>query len=89
MVGSSIGKRNVGLSNFLKDDDNKDMKADDITLELVKDIIPYPMYLGDYKKHPINIHIGPYGKYMKYRTKNFRIPQKHKYTLKEVQQFIR
>ena len=85
----SIGKRNVGLSNFLKDNDNKDMKADDITLELVKDIIPYPMYLGDYKKHPVNIHIGPYGKYMKYRTKNFRIPQKHKYTLKEVQQFIR
>ena len=31
----SIGKRNVGLSNFLKDNDNKDMKADDITLVLV------------------------------------------------------
>jgi len=85
----SIGKRNVGLSNFLKDNDNKDMKADDITLELVKDIIPYPMYLGDYKKHPVNIHIGPYGKYMKYRNKNFRVPQSHEYTLEEVIQFIR
>ena len=77
----SIGKRNVGLSNFLK---NSEVKADDITLEIVKDIIPYPMYLGDYKKHPVNIHIGPYGKYMKYRNKNFRIPQKEKYTLEEV-----
>lgn len=77
----SIGKRNVGLSNFLKD---KEIKADDITIEMVKDIIPYPMYLGDYKKHPVNIHIGPYGKYMKYRNKNFRIPQKEKYTLEEV-----
>tara|TARA_B100000900_G_scaffold409279_1_gene424926 strand:+ start:611 stop:2713 length:2103 start_codon:yes stop_codon:yes gene_type:complete len=84
----SIGKRNVGLSNFLKDNDNNEVKANDITLEMVKDIIPYPMYLGDYKKHPVNIHIGPYGKYMKYRNKNFRIPQKDKYTLEEVIQCI-
>ncbi len=84
----SIGKRNVGLSNFLKDNDNKEIKADDITLEMVKDIIPYPIYLGDYKKYPVNIHIGPYGKYMKYRNKNFRIPQKEKYTLEEVIQCI-
>ena len=77
----SIGKRNVGLSNFLKENE---IKAEDITLEMVKDIIPYPIYLGDYKKHPVNIHIGPYGKYMKYRNKNFRIPQKDKYTLEEV-----
>ena len=83
----TIGKRNVGLSNFLKS--KEDIKAEDITLEMVKDIIPYPMYLGDYKKHPINIHIGPYGKYMKYRNKNFRIPQKNRYTSEEVIQFIR
>ena len=77
----SIGKKNVGLSNFLKENE---IKADDITLEMVKDIIPYPLYLGDYKKYPVNIHICPYGKYMKYRNKNFRIPQKEKYTLEEV-----
>ena len=38
----SIGKKNVGLSNFLKD---KSVKANDITLEMVKDIIPYPCLL--------------------------------------------
>ena len=39
--------------------------------------------IGKYKKKDIIIYIGPYGKYMKYQNKNFKIPQKNKYSLDE------
>tara|TARA_A100001037_G_scaffold302412_1_gene333983 strand:- start:1385 stop:3442 length:2058 start_codon:yes stop_codon:yes gene_type:complete len=76
----SVGKRNVGLSHFME---NNNVQYKDITLDLIRDYIPYPLKLGKYKKHDVMIHRGPYGKYMKYRGKNFRIPQKENYTLEE------
>ena len=41
------------------------------------------MKVGKYKKKDIIILIGPYGKYMKYQNKNYKIPQKDKYSLDE------
>jgi topoisomerase IA-like protein len=41
------------------------------------------MVLGKHEKKEVVIHIGPYGKYMKYNNKNIKIPQKENYTLEE------
>ena len=76
----SVGKRNVGLSHFMKDNI---IEYKDITLDLIRNYIQYPLNLGEYQNCDVMIHIGPYGKYMKYKGKNFRIPQKDKYTLED------
>ena len=68
--------------------ENNNVQYKDITLDLIRDYIPYPLKLGKHKKHDVMIHRGPYGKYMKYRGKNFRIPQKENYTLEECIQRI-
>ena len=47
------------------------------------DTIKYPLCLGKHKGSPVEICIGPYGKYMKYKKRNFRIPQKEEYSLDE------
>ena len=41
------------------------------------------MKLGKYKKKDVLIQLGPYGKYMKYDKRNYRIPQKDDYNLDE------
>ena len=56
---------------------------EEISLETVLDIIRYPLCLGKHENHKVEIYIGPYGKYMKYKGKNFRIPQKEEYSLEE------
>ena len=54
-----------------------------ISLESVLDVIRYPLCLGKHENHKVEIYMGPYGKYMKYKGKNFRIPQKEDYSLEE------
>ena len=73
-------KKNVGLSYFLKD---KSIDYNEITLDLIKDYIQYPLNMGKYQNRDILICIGPYGKYMKYNNKNYRIPQRDTYTLED------
>ena len=41
------------------------------------------MKLGKYKNKDVLIQLGPYGKYMKYDKRNYRIPQKELYKLDE------
>ena len=65
-----------------------DKKYTELTLEDIKDILLFPMKLGKYKKNDITINIGPYGKYLKYKNKNYKIPQKNNYTLDESLQWI-
>ena len=60
----SYKNKNYTLQYLLKD---KKIDYDNIKLELVLDIIKYPLCLGKYKGSPIEIFIGPYGKYMKYK----------------------
>lgn len=76
----SYKEKNHTLQYLLKD---KNIEYDSIRLELVLDTIKYPLSLGNYKGSPIEIYLGPYGKYMKYKKKNFRIPQKEEYSLEE------
>ena len=76
----SYKDKNHTLQYILKD---KNIEYDNIRLELVLDTIKYPLCLGKHKGSPIEICLGPYGKYMKYKKKNFRIPQKEEYSLEE------
>jgi len=70
--------KNRSLSYFLKDNPTDYEK---ITIEMIKDIIEFPLYVGKHNKKNIMIHIGPYGKYMKYNNRNYRIPQLENYDL--------
>ena len=72
--------KNIGLSYFLKDNPTE---YKNITLELIEDYIQYPLKLGKYQNCDILICIGPYGKYMKYNNKNYRIPQRENYILED------
>ena len=76
----SYKDKNYTLQYILKD---KNIEYDNIRLELVIDMIKYPLYLGKHNGYPVEICLGPYGKYMKYKKKNFRIPQKEEYSLEE------
>lgn len=76
----SYKDKNYTLQYLLKD---KEIEYDNIRLELVLDTIKYPLCLGKHKGSPVEICLGPYGKYMKYKKKNFRIPQKEEYSLDE------
>ena len=76
----SYKDKNHTLQYLLKD---QNTEYDSIRLELVLDMIKYPLYLGKHNGYPIEICIGPYGKYMKYKKKNFKIPQKEEYSLEE------
>lgn len=76
----SYKEKNHTLQYLLKD---KNIEYDNIRLELVLDTIKYPLCLGKHKGSMIEICLGPYGKYMKYKKKNFRIPQKEEYNLEE------
>jgi DNA topoisomerase-1 len=76
----SYNGKNHTLQYLLKD---KKIEFDEIRLELVLDTIKYPLCLGNHKGSPIEICLGPYGKYMKYKKRNFRIPQREEYRLEE------
>jgi len=56
---------------------------ENICLESVLDVIRYPLCLGKHDGHKVEIYMGPYGKYMKYKGKNFKIPQKEEYSFEE------
>ena len=65
------------MSNYLQ---FSKKKIEDLTKEDIENILFYPMKIGTYKKKDLMIHIGPYGKYLKYDSKNIKIEQKDKYT---------
>ena len=74
------GDKNINLKNHLIK--NK-CKPEEIKIKDIIYLLDYPMELGKYKNSKIIILIGPYGKYMKYKNKNYKIIQKDKYTLDE------
>jgi len=71
--------KNINLKYILKKKDKNSLKIKDL-----KDLIDYPMILGKHDNTEITIHIGPYGKYMKYNTKNYKIEQKKNYELEDL-----
>ena len=73
-------KKNIGLSYLLE----KDPKSyEEITLDFIKDTIRYPISVGNHKGKKIEICLGPYGKYMKYNKKNYRVSQQGDYSLED------
>ena len=71
--------KNYGITNYLQ---FSKKKIDELTEEDIHNIIHYPLKIGSHQKKDLMIHIGPYGKYLKYDGKNFRIEQKNEYTKK-------
>jgi len=69
--------KNYGIANYLQ---FSKKKIDELTKNDIENIIFYPMKIGSYKKKDLMIHIGPYGKYLKYDNKNIKIEQKDKFT---------
>ena len=61
--------------------------AEDLELSDVIDLVKYPMVIGHAvvqgKKESLVIQLGPYGKYLRFHDKNYRVPQKDSYTFKE------
>jgi len=65
-------KKNYGLSNYLE---MKKMKLENLTVEDIIIITEYPKDVGKHKDKSVMLHMGPYGIYMKYNEKNYRINQ--------------
>ena len=75
----NYNNKNINLKYILKKKDKNSLKIKDL-----KDLIDYPMTIGKHDNTEITIHIGPYGKYMKYNTKNYKIEQKKNYELEDL-----
>lgn len=73
MINQAEQKKNFSLQKYLEMI-NVDEK--DFTLEDAIKFIKYPKKIND----EITIHIGPYGYYMKYKGKNYKINQSGKYS---------
>jgi len=67
--------KNYNIQGYLK---YKKIEANDLDLEDCKTVIKYPLKICKHKKDDVCIHIGPYGYYMKYGKKNFKIDQNSK-----------
>ena len=67
--------------------------AADLELSDVIDLVKYPMVIGHAvvqgKKESLVIQLGPYGKYLRFHDKNYRVPQKDSYTFKECIGYIK
>jgi DNA topoisomerase I len=59
-----------GISNYLK---MKQCKLEDLRETDIVTIIEYPKSVGKHVGKDIMLHLGPYGIYMKYDNKNYRI----------------
>ena len=75
--------KNINLKYILQKKEKQSLTIND-----VKNLIDYPMNLGKHEKKEVMIHIGPYGKYMKYNSKNIKIPQKDNYSLEDLIRYI-
>ena len=73
MINQADQKKNFGLQKYLE---MTNIDEKNFTLEDAIKFLKYPKKIND----EITINIGPYGYYMKYKGKNFKINQSGKYT---------
>tara|TARA_B100000902_G_C27272159_1_gene896856 strand:- start:1005 stop:1862 length:858 start_codon:yes stop_codon:yes gene_type:complete len=66
------GTKNYNIQGYLK---YKKIESDKIALDDFETLIQFPKKICKHKNIDICIHIGPYGYYMKYGKKNYRIDQ--------------
>ena len=72
------GSTNYNLKNYFK---YKKISIDELNDTHVKHIISYPKKLGEKDNLDILICLGPYGEYMKYNNKNYKINKRKKIDL--------
>jgi len=72
------GSHNYNLKNYFK---YKRKNADNLTETDIQQIIAYPKIIGEKDSHDISIVLGPYGYYMKYNNKNYKL-KKNNQTLR-------
>ena len=73
----SYKRKNYNVSNYLK---WKSKKVSELNAQDIKTILMYPLKLEKYNNKDIIIYIGPYGYYLKYNNKNYRIHQNPPHT---------
>ena len=73
MINQADQKKNFSLQKYLE---MPNMDEKKFTLQDAIKFLKYPKQIND----EIRIHIGPYGYYMKYNGKNYKINQSGKYT---------
>ena len=72
MINQANQKKNIGVAKYLE---MINMDEKDFTFEEAIKFLKYPKKIND----EIEIHIGPYGYYMKHNGKNYKINQSGKY----------
>ena len=86
----SHGEKNISLKYHLQ---QHQKSHQDLTLEEVVDTLRYPIHIGNVRvkgnTEALHIHRGPYGIYLKFMNKNFKIPQQKEPTFKECIRYIR
>ena len=73
MINQADQKKNISLQKYLE---MINMNEKDFTLKDAIKFLKYPKKINE----EITIHIGPYGYYMKYNGKNYKVNQSGKYT---------
>jgi DNA polymerase elongation subunit (family B) len=64
--------KNIGLTNYLT---FTKKKLKDITLEDIEYLSKYPRVLGTHKEKEVELRFGPYGEYIQYNKKFYKIPK--------------
>ena len=82
MINQANQKKNIGVGKYLE---MINMDEKDFTFDEAIKFLKYPKKIND----EIEIHIGPYGYYMKHNCKNYKINQSGKYNEEYCLGFIR
>ena len=64
--------KNIGLTNYLT---FTKKKLKDITVDDIEYLSKYPKILGDHKGEEVELRFGPYGEYIQYNKKFYKIPK--------------
>ena len=76
--------KNIGLTNYLT---FTKKKLKDITVDDIEYLSKYPKILGKYENKEIKLSFGPYGEYIQYNKKFYKIP-KDKDSMKDYLEII-
>ncbi len=81
----TLNSKNYGLSNYMK---MSKKKVKQLTEEDITNVITYPKCVGQHKGKDVMLHIGPYGVYMKYSEKNYRIDRLQDHSLSSLSSLL-
>jgi DNA topoisomerase-1 len=82
----NINEKNYGLTNYLK---MTKKKINELREEDIIKITEYPKKVGQHKQKDVMLHIGPYGTYMKYDNKNYRIDKLKDHSLSSLSKLLK